>query len=197
MTGSPLHFGGHMPVVQLDWQLRYPYAANPDGYYYWTNTYFLDVSDPYDFPAYVPLVETPMWQGMLESCQVNRLLVRMPPHSDFVLENAYAFNHPGYRADYETILENVARVHFFIGDRYASYKLLRAAVGTNEYEPDGTLNPTTRANLQLYYADGLIANGITDDEGTPFTSAVVSPKLHHWQLRHGTKRRQRVVIAPP
>lgn len=185
-----------MSVVQIDWQLRHPYDANPDGWYYWTNTYYLVAADPLDFPSYVPRIETPMLYGMLHETQANRLKVTMPPHSNTVLENAFSFNHVGNKGSLPTILENVARVNFFIGETYASYKLLRGCIGNSEIEADGTLNATTRANLQRDYADGLIANGLTDDTGTEFTSAVVSPLLHHWQLRHGTKRRQRVVIAP-
>lgn len=185
-----------MPVMQIDWQLRYPYAANPDGHYYWTNTYYLVTPDPLDFPAYIPRIETPMLYGMLHDCQANRLLVTTPPHSGIVQENAFSFNHAGNKSSMDTILENVARVHFFIGAEYAGYKILRACIGTEEIEPDGTLNATTRANLQRDYADGLIANGLTNDQGIEYSSAVVSPLIHHWQLRHGTKRRQRVVIAP-
>lgn len=185
-----------MTVVQIDWQFRYPYAANPDGFYYWTNNYFLDVADPMDFPSYVPRIQNVARQGMMNSGKFNRILVTSPPHSGTVLENAFSFNTGGNRTSLDTILENVVRVHFFIGSKYASYKLLRAAVGTSEIEPDGSLNPTTLAYLQTYYADAAITNGWCDDAGVLYTSAVVQPKIHHWQLRHGTKRRQRVVIAP-
>lgn len=185
-----------MPVVQVDYQLRYPYAENPDGYYYWTQSVYLVAETPLDFPSYIFRVQQPMSQGMMNTVKFNRLLVRMPPHSDTVLENAFAFNVGGNITPGDTILENIMRVHFFIGEQYASYKLLRGCVATSEIMPDGTIDPVKVAYVQAYYADAAITNQWTNDQGVAFTSAIVQPTIHHWQLRHGTKRRQRVVIAP-
>lgn len=182
-------------LVKVQWQLRYPYPPNPDGWYYWTNAFFKDVPDPMDFVSYVPDMETPVLKFLSREGQVNWIRVQSPPEAEPPLESAYAFNHWG-EADYTgpIILENVARVHLFVGQELVGYRLLRAAIPT-EFITDGVIRADLVDRMQTEFADALIANEQTTREGVRLTSAVVLPTIRHWQLRTGTKRRRRVVIA--
>jgi len=183
-----------MALTKVQWQLRYPYLGNPDGYYYWTNAYFKDVVDPTDFTAYIPDMEQIVIQASLFECQVNWLRVQSPPESDPPLEDVFAFNHFGESAySGGTILENVARVNLYVGVEYVGYRLLRAAVPT-DLIVDGRISSGILSSLQSGYADALIANEQTTRDGRLLTSAVVDGRIHMWQLRHGTKRRHRGVL---
>lgn len=186
-----------MTLVKVQWQFRYPYSANPDGYYYWTNAYFKDVPDPMDFPAYVSDMEDVALQSITPDAQINWLRVQSPPEAEPPLESVTAYNHTGY-SPYTgpTILQNVARVNLYVGDDYVGYRLLRAAIPTAEIA-DYRLSDGVRAHYQTAYADLIIANEQTTRDGVRLTRAVVTPDIHHWQLRTGTKRRQRGVLHTP
>lgn len=185
-----------MAIVQLNWQMRHPYEANPDGYYYWTSVVYTVVDNPYDFFPYVGAIEACYFSSNLYQTRMNWLLITSPPHGGTLIESASSFNHEGYRDDLPTILENVGRVSLFVGEEYVGYKLLRGVFGTEEIE-NGLILPTPHANVQGTFADSLVAAGITTADGTPITSAVLDQRIHHWNLRHGTKRRARGVIHNP
>jgi hypothetical protein len=195
-------YGSHyleakMPVVQLSWQFRHPYPGNPDGYYYWTQKLYANPADPTDFPSYVGALEEPYFTWHLFKTQINRLRITMPPGSNTVLENAFAFNHNGNNTrDLPTILQNVARANLWVGTQYVGYKLLRGMIGTEEIT-NGEIGFGIWFALQTYWGPALIDAGLTTSDGTPIDRIEVDRQIHHWQLRHGTKRRQRVVIAPP
>lgn len=184
-----------MPVVQVDLQWRYAYSGNPSGFYYWTSTYYLNPTNPTDFIAYMPAMHLAARSAALFETKENRVRITMPPHGGTVIQDASTANQFGESGlSGPTVLENVARLSFWVGQSYVGYKLLRGAIPTSQVE-DGQLSETARLWLVENTAPQLLAAGICTADGTPIERVEVSPKIHSWQLRHGTKRRQRVVFA--
>jgi hypothetical protein len=186
-----------MTLMRLDYQLRAAFPDNPDGYYYWTNTFYFD----YDMvpSSHSALYKTVIGISHIHSIHVfrNRFILTAPPHGTTVLLNAGELNQHCDNADVTSfILENVARVSLWVGSKYVGYKLLRGVVGTDEIT-DGVIDEGRRSEIQgqidAWWMDAplLTATGETIDR------AVVDRNIQHWQHRHGTKRRQRVVLAPP
>lgn len=195
LQSSPYFCGGVMPVVQVDLQWRYAYAANPDGWYYWTSTYYLDPPDPTNFVAYLPALHLAARSAALYETKENRARVTMPPHSGTVILDTNTHDQFGESVlGGPTILENVARLSFWVGRQYVGYKLLRGAIPVAEVE-DGRLSDNAYSWLVENTAVLLLDAGICTDAGVPIERVEVSPLIHTWQLRHGTKRRQRVVFA--
>lgn len=186
-----------MTLMQLDYQLRAAYPANPDGYYYWTNTFYFD----YDMvpSSHSALYKTIVGLSHIHSIHVfrNRFRLIAPPHGTTVLLNAGELNQHCDQADVTSfVLENVARVSFWIGERYVGYKLLRGCVGTDEII-DGIIDEGRRLEIEGQIGEWWLGAPLLTASGETIERATVDRSIHHWQLRHGTKRRQRVVIAPP
>jgi hypothetical protein len=185
-----------MALSRVQHQLRYPYPANPDGYYYWTIAHTVDTPDPTNFPAYVGHVEDVVRVTMHEDAQVNRVRVQAPPNSDPPLENAFVFNAPGFSPYTDgVILVNAIRVSWYVGTVLVGYRLLRALLTNGQIE-DGRISASLRAYVEDYYVTGCLALGCRDNAGNAWTSAYVHDAISTWQLRHGTKRRERGPITP-
>jgi hypothetical protein len=185
-----------MALARVQFQLRYPYSPNTDGWYNWTISHTVDTPDPTDFPAYVGDVEAVVRTTLHPDGEVNRVRVQAPPDSDPPLENAFAFNQHGFSPYSDgTILENVARVSFYVGSQLVGYRLLRTIL-TEGQIADGELSSSVRTYLTDYYVAGCLALGCVDRSGNVWTSGYVHPKISTWQLRHGTKRRNRGPITP-
>lgn len=186
-----------MALGRWDIQFRTPYAGNPDGYYYWTNTFYVDVPDPaHAGPAIARLIEG---YTIVNFYAIERNWHRLavpPGHTPYIFDSSMANQHGNTTLTDPFILENVARVHFFAGDEYVGYKLLRGTVAENEVT-DGVLSSGAvdriENNLTFYW----FQDDLRTHEGVVIDSLVCDPFIHHWNLRHGTKRRERGVIHNP
>jgi len=186
-----------MRFAELNFQFRAPYDANPDGYYYWTNRFYLRIGDtPFPINDYVHIFEGYQVVNFY-SVQFNWFNLSSPPGEEPFIFDASMGNDPGstlLTGDF--ILENIARVHFFSGEDYVGYKLLRGVVGVDEVT-DGLLSSTALARLQDNLEFYWFQNDMRTHDDRAITSLEVKPEIHHWNLRHGTKRRERGVIHNP
>lgn len=186
-----------MTLGRFDIQHRAPYAENPDGYYYWTNTFYLDVPDP----AHAGPAISHIFEGYqvvnYHSVQRNWIRLAVPPgHTPYIFDS-FAFNTPGSTALTDPIiLENVARVHLFVGHDYVGYKLLRGTLSEGEVT-GGVIDSGAVARIEDNLTFYWFQNDLRTHEGEVIDSLVCDPFAHHWNLRHGTKRRERGVIHNP
>lgn len=186
-----------MALGRFDIQHRTAYGLNPEGNYYWTNSFYIDVPDPsHAGPAIAHIFEG---YEVVNFYVVQRNWIRLavPPGDATPIFDSFAFNDPGNTGLTDPfILENIARVHFYVGDRYAGYKLLRGVVAESEVT-DGVIDPARVSfitdNLTFYW----FQNDLRTKDDEVITSLVCQPYISHWNLRHGTKRRQRGVIHNP
>lgn len=82
---------------QLDWQLRVPYPDNPDGWYYWTNSWILNAE--FDSTAITRANQVGNWviANTTADCQRVRRTFKRAPGRDGVYFNQYLFDLPGTR----------------------------------------------------------------------------------------------------
>lgn len=197
MAGGSLIEGHIMALGQFDIQHRTAYSLEPDGFYYWTNRFYLDVPDPsHAGPAIAHIFEGYEVVNY-HAIQRNWIRLAVPPGDASPIFDSFAFNDPGNTAlTGGFILENIARVHFYVGLEYVGYKLLRGTVGIDDVV-DGIIDPTKVAfitdNLTFYW----FQNDLRTIDNRVITSLACQPEIHHWNLRHGTKRRARGVIHNP
>jgi hypothetical protein len=186
-----------MRFARFDIQFRAPYSPNPDGFYYWTNRHYLRIGDtPFPIAGYVHIFEGYQVCNFY-AVQFNWFILSSPPGELPYIFNASMGNDPGSTLlTGPFILENIARVHFFAGDDYVGYKLLRGVVGVDEVE-NGQLTSTALARLQDNLEFYWFQNDMRTADDRAITSLEVKPDIHHWNLRHGTKRRERGVIHTP
>lgn len=186
-----------MVLGRWDIQLRTAYAGNPGGFYYWTNSFYVDVPDPaHAGPAIAHLIEG---YTIINFFVVQRNWHRLavpPGNTPYIFDSSMANAHGNTLLTSPFTLENIARVHFYSGSDYVGYKLLRGTVAEDEIV-DGYLTDVAvgriETNLDFYW----FQNDLRTHDGRVIDSLKCDPKAHGWNLRHGTKRRQRGVIHNP
>lgn len=186
-----------MNLQQLDMQLR---AADPDsasGWYYWTNTYFYDLDNP-PIGAY-----SYYWlfvaanHGYLPMVEVNGARITSPPGSGILVANLVPISAPSHAPfPSPAPLWNIARMGFYAGGVYVGYKLWRLPVPPSEMT-DGLLSSAVRSYLEGTIGSDLLNARICTRDGLPIDEIRVSPRVHQWGVRHGTKRRSRPVLIWP
>lgn len=187
-----------MPVYQVDYQSRYPWPENPDGYYYWTNTFYTVAAT--DNIAAVNLngiivnmygiccttgVETPYYQ------------IKTPPGRQAALYVDPLGSIHGLLTETEPgLLTSCVRIYGYIGGKVRWWKMWR--VPLQKSMTDGLrLTDTFHSYLEDNWGPLAAAEIITTADGDVVEEFHASPLIHMWQQRHGTKRRQRVVFAVP
>lgn len=180
--------------MHLQWgqiELRSPYPSNPDGWYYWQNGMHWDLDNPPDDNE--SLYWFAVWlQGVhSQVVQTHNLRVMDPPGSNIFTIDAPLYDDPGgliISGGY-SLLQTVL-VYWKVGDRRAGYTRLRVPVPAN-----GLVG----RYLAGWFYDAIYGITVepfekgrwTDHTGVPFTGFEIDPLVRMWQLRHGTKRRER------
>lgn len=186
-----------MALGRFDIQHRTAYAGNPSGFYYWTNSFYLDVPDP----AHAGPAISHIFEGFdvvnYHVVQRNWIRLAVPPgHTPYIFDATGFNDHGNTLLTDPFIIEDISRVHFYVGNDYAGYKLLRGTVGVDEIE-DGYLTDSCRSRIEDNLTFYWFQNDLRTHDNRVITSLRCDPKAHAWNLRHGTKRRQRGVIHTP
>jgi hypothetical protein len=170
-----------------------PFAKGLDGWYYWTNTFYCYDEFVGTWPKF-NAIDVQYKLCTVASCQRNWIRVTTPPHSGNVVFAGFSFNDPGISTFPDNVpIETCCRIAFFAGDEYVGYKLLRGAAPAETMDGE-RLSSSLVGHLQTNFADAIVGVGITTADGTAITSAVVSPRIHNWGIRHGSKRVARPVV---
>lgn len=179
--------------------VQFKYAApTASGYYYWTTNYYWQ-SDS------VSVADGPG----LNACLALARAVSLDSTTD-VLWRARTVSGPGSSTqwggfgfvgdlpdtDYLYTYLSVARVQGICEDGSQWYKLLRCPLRPEDME-GSDLSNAMYDYLNDVYLPLLAVAPICNKRGQLLISAVVRPELHQWQLRHGTKRRNRAVLVYP
>ena len=184
-----------MTIYRLDYQVRYPYVANPSGYYYWTNQFYFAADNPTDYDlgrdeavqasdfAHNTLVERSRFQ-------VHRLDTGAMVQN-LSMGNSNASGHIGTPLG----LLNVIRFTLLAADGRKGSKTFRAPLCADEMD-GGRLTSTAFDYYNLTQVNLWPASTLAClEDGTPIVGSVLSPLVHGWQLRHGTKRRAYVRLT--
>lgn len=186
-----------MDLIQTDIELRIPLVDQTDGFYYWTHSWIYDLDNP-------PVGITSLQQiyGMhhlatLSNVQPVRQQRTQPPYSGTPFFKVTSLGDHGLLAAGESwSIFNTVRMTFLSGGRAVGYKRWRVPLRDIDIV-DGMLSPTMYNLFNTTIGPGLITARICSRNGEPIDQVVVSPRVHEWQWRHGTKRRNRHVIVLP
>lgn len=181
-----------MVLWQIDAGKRVSYAPNPDGFYYWTSVWYLDRADySNDNSLYtdVSQAEALTCLTIVQGTQFN--VKHAPGRGGVVTVIDRTLNFGGIPYDgsgYSMI--NVARCTWRSNTGRYSYKLVRLPLMASQMSGRylvGVGVPNVQAMI-----NGVLATApIRNQYGERIISGKVDPLIHMWQLRHGTKRRER------
>lgn len=180
-----------MTFYRADVQFGIPTDAAPDGFYWCSQVWYFHATSPaeYDHAKEGAVKITTLW--LCTDVLAWRLWVRLWP-SETMVENIVApqYDHP-YLSGFYGPLESTVYVSLRSLGRQVSYKRVRSPLRPEDYDADFHLTPSALAYYQSV-ADMVADYGcFTNIHGVPIDNAIVSSRVHNWQLRHGTKRRWR------
>lgn len=185
-----------MVLWQVDMGKRVPYDPNPDGFYYWTSVYYLDRADYSSDGALFTDASQCEQLTCLSIVHGTVGHVKHTPGRGPVSSSINRFNVAGgitYDGSGYSLL-NVARVELRSTTGRYSYKLVREPLMGSQQDGNRLVQvgvPSITAQI----AGCLATAPLRNKYGERITSFHVDPLLHMWQLRHGTKRRERAVIV--
>lgn len=184
-----------MLLTQVDVLKSVAYEPNPDGRYWWTSVYYYDQNEFSSLGSLVARVKTVDRFISHPSVRYERFTVKQPPGREnvvTVITDGLTFGLlPELGGPYSLI--NIIRVTTYFDDGRGSYRLLRSPL------EDAAWTGNMLASLTISQAGGYInaqraISGFPPSRnqyGGELISAIVSPFVRQWQLRHGTKRRER------
>lgn len=178
-----------MTLYRIDRQYRIPTEINPSGYYVWTNQVYVECATEDDYEDAIGISQTSFRMLMLNIVEGGPYQARYWPSGAIKFQSPGWFDHnttlPGTPAG----LTNVVVARAKAADGHPWRRLIRVPLRTVDIGPDGNLS----ASAYAYYAarvPGLNQAGrLRTHLGVEVGEITVSPRVHSWQLRHGTKRR--------
>jgi len=177
---------------QADCSKRVPYDGNPDGFYYWTSVWYMDRADFGSDNAFLSAVQNAEGLSTLSIAFLRTVHVKSSPGRGNVIrvvdvlagEGGIAYDDSGYS------LLSIARVTWRSTTNRYSYRLHRQPLMSSQM--DGLyLTGAGTSSVESQMNGVLAVAPIRNKYGERITHFSVDPLLHGWQLRHGTKRRER------
>lgn len=185
-----------MPLWQVDVWKRVPYPGNPSGFYYWSSVYYLERSDFSSNNAAINRVRN--IDSTITQANVTYMtyVVKSPPgRSNIILTLTDGLNHGGQPTDPNgASLINICRVRTRFADGSWSYRYAGRPM------PEGWTNGQKINSTGLMWIGGWVGamrgpSGfppMRNQYGSPLVGGLVPDLLSKWQLRHGTRRRERI-----
>lgn len=176
-------------LTQFDMLKGFPYPSNPSGWYYWTSVLYVD-SDDFDNQSQMILAVL----GRERLCSRENIhywgyRIKQPPgRGNVVLTASFTGTGTGSLpaiADPQILC--IARWTLADSFGHKTYRLVRYPIGTSEIEGD-RLTPAGLLRQQTSINTFLATNIFRNKYGRVLETGAASPRVHMWQLRHGTKR---------
>lgn len=184
-----------MHLQRGQWQFRIADADNPTGYYYWTNQFYWDLDNPPDVNLSYYWVSVFFGDVMSDVTEMNWIRVYDPPEGPTTVLNANAGDQLGnYSIEtgyspFDTLL-----MHWIAGGKRVGYSRLRLPVQSSDQQ--GGLIDTDLTGFVHTIAHQYLLNAkVCDKRGVPIEDFEIDPQVRMWQYRHGTKRRERIILS--
>ena len=183
-------------LYQIDVWKRIAYSPNPSGFYDWSSVWYIDSSNTTSYA-----------NAAVQAYQIDRLttrqsvlytkyIVKSPPgRGNVVFTLTDGFNHGLFTngtGGYSLI--EVARWRFKSSAGRWTYKYGRLPLYASDIA-GGEIVGFPWLIVGGFINSVVSANKWRDSHGDLLVSGLVTPTVRPWQLRHGTKRRERQ--APP
>jgi hypothetical protein len=186
-----------MLLEQLDIEYRIPIPFDT-GFYYWTHSWIYDLDNPPPFTTSLARIQEVSHLGILSNVIDSRMQKTQPPYSGTPY---LKFEVPGHPHSLLPVGEswslfNTIRLSFYSSGVLVGYKRWRVPLRDIDIT-DGKLSSSIYGHFTGTIATGLLSAKICSRAGLPIDQVEVSPLVHQWQWRHGSKRRTRHVIEIP
>jgi len=186
-----------MRIWQMDPQFRTPYD-NVIGFYYWTNTFYCD------HDAGPPYSSWGGWNEFLSGCYGGTLgstqlvSIRCTELSSGIVAGTPTptDNHGEIPDSDERYLINTARLVGYVEGVPRAYKRWRFPLRKSDINGD-RLSSDAMDIINSTIITHFTAAGFTTRQGDVIDSWSCDGLIHPWQMRHGTKRCDRVVYVYP
>jgi hypothetical protein len=125
---------------------------------------------------------------------MNWIRVLDPPETDTVVFDGSRFNQPGdiaVEGGYSPF--HAVLMRWLVGGTQVGYSRLRLPVQAQDQE-GGFLHPDVISLVEGRANDHLLHAKVTSKDGVLIDEFRVAPWVSMWQFRHGTKRRERLII---
>jgi hypothetical protein len=186
-----------MHLQQADFEFSIPVPTLTDSVYYWTMTFIYDLDNPPVGITSLQQISGTLNLGMTSQTTRTRLQRQEPPYSGtFISKASLPPQHGLLPARESWTLFDSVRMTYYADGRAVGYKRWRVPLGEGDII-DGQLSSAMFNQFHTTVAPGLLTAKICSRFGEPIDQIVVSPRVHQWQWRDGTKRRNRHVIVIP
>lgn len=179
---------------RVEAQLRYS-SVETGLPYYWTNVFYYEnlSSDPYSGDYYNTIIYA-THRGTLDT--VDRVAIRV---TNITTDHEFGIVTIPWVGAIDSLgeqgsLTNVIRLVGWNDGRQVSYKLWRMPLRLRDIEAS-RLTAATLGLVNDDICDVLGSVQFCNVHGVPIEEWTCDGVVHSWQLRHGTKRRERVVYA--
>lgn len=190
-------WGVAVALTQVDTGIRHPYPEiGGDTYYFWTQVYYLDSDDFSDLNQMRIAVRRAIQRSLTSFCSIQLSQFKQPPGRGNViatLSNGFAQGsvNPGPGS---TRLITVGMVDYFDSANNRFRKYYRQPLRDSDMDGD-MLSASGLAQI-AEYADYVLGEGVFRTlHGGLLERYQISPRVHKWQLRHGTKRSERQILG--
>lgn len=181
---------------QFDVEQRAPYSPNPSGWYHWTNSYIINAANDSQAFDFIGDIDQAARNLLAKPGRQVRMTLKRTPGMGGVYQSIGLSNEAGARPEspngYNLLL--YLKVVLYVGEEAVGYKRVRLPWSQEHFTGD-LWTPTAMAAARAPFLT-LIGNGVlAARDGRVITNALSDPFVRQWQLRDGTKRRQRPVLA--
>lgn len=181
---------------QFDVYQRIPYPDTDDGHYYWSNAWIINVSTDAEASAAITPVRNAARGILARPGEMVRMDLKRTPGMGGVYQTVNLGLLSGGRLaspnGYNMLL--YCRVLYYVGDELVGYRRARMPWSIEHY--DGAYWTTDARNMARGGSNNLIADGLlAARDGRVIDRSESDPLVRMWQLRHGTKRRNRAVTV--
>jgi hypothetical protein len=186
-----------LTIYQANIEKRLPWAASTSGYYYWTNVYYCNTTSGSVLADFLATVITRDRQWTLDIVEAGSW--KLVNYDTGVLIDSHHTYTPRtipHLPGDPISLTNTMYVAGLCADDSRWYKRYRLPLRAEDMDAAGNLSTTALAAF-TGLAEGLITiPSLCNYRGVAVTQSRLSPRVHMWQYRDGTKRRSRSVLFP-
>lgn len=185
-----------MALMQVDLWKSVAYPDNPSGKYYWSSVYYIDSAQaPNPLSAYTQARS--LDRGVTRQIVTyEKGIIKSPPGRTSVIATIPDGFSTGLMANAEGpyTLTSVGRWRLQSSAGRWTYKYLRGPVFWEEIA-DGMITGTAALFFAAFQNTMTFQNRWRDSYGDLIVSGKFDYRARMWQLRHGTKRRERSAPA--